>query len=172
MLALQAKTWIGVADHTDSRSQSQHFQDDYHDVEDWHHFHKRKCDYLDTYHDPLQPEFEQYLHIFMTWLIFMLQRCVFCMEICMNAISVMENSTGFVSLVHVSMYVLQFLIKLLDPPPPEQVSFTFLCNKCYGKLSQGLFFLCMQHVTLCVLNSEIKLLYASLGTSFFKICMQ
>jgi hypothetical protein len=34
----------------------------------------------------------------------------------MNAISVMENSTGFVSLVHVSMYVLQFLIKLLDTP--------------------------------------------------------
>jgi len=70
----------------------------------------------------------------------------------MNAISVMENSTGFVSLVHVSMYVLQFLIKLLDPPPLEQVSFRFLCKKCYGKLSQGLFFLCMQHVRLCVLN--------------------
>jgi hypothetical protein len=61
------------------------------------------------------------------------------MEICMNAISVMENSTGFVSLVHVSMYVLQFLIKLLDPPPLEQVSFRFLCNKCCGKFHRVCF---------------------------------
>jgi hypothetical protein len=103
---------------------------------------QEKCDYLDTYHDPLQAEFEQYLHICMIWLIYRLQRCVFWMEICMYAVSVMGSCARFVSLVHASMWHFvcsAISVKIVGSPPLEQVSLRFVYDKCYGKLLQGCF---------------------------------